>query len=465
MPGLDAPHQKPANPCVPDLVAQQAAANPGALAVSAESEKLSYGELDRRANQLAHHLRAAGVGRDSVAGLYLDRTPDLIVSALAILKSGAAYLPLDPIQPAARLAFMLRDAGASVVVSTDALAEKLPHDSWQVVAVDRDRNKILAHPQTQPDTTVDPNDPAYIIYTSGTTGEPKGVEILHRSLSNLIAWHRRAFHVTPADRASALASLGFDATVWEIWPYLAAGASVHMPDERVRNDAHALRDWLVAQRITISFAPTAIAESLIQFEWPNGTGLRYLLTGADTLKKYPSSGLPFALVNNYGPTECTVVATSGVIPSSAQNQPPSIGQEIDGVQIYILDDNQRPVADGATGEIYIGGAGLARGYRNRPDLTADRFVRDPFSSNSSFHSEARLYRAGDLARRLPDGQIAFLGRVDDQVKIRGYRVEPAEIATILGQHPAVQSSVVIAREDEPGKKNWSHTWFCLPVAN
>ncbi len=452
LPGLDAPHQKPANPCVPDLVAQQAAANPGALAVSAESEKLSYGELDRRANQLAHHLRAAGVGRDSVAGLYLDRTPDLIVSALAILKSGAAYLPLDPIQPAARLAFMLRDAGASVVVSTDALAEKLPHDSWQVVAVDRDRNKILAHPQTQPDTTVDPNDPAYIIYTSGTTGEPKGVEILHRSLSNLIAWHRRAFHVTPADRASALASLGFDATVWEIWPYLAAGASVHMPDERVRNDAHALRDWLVAQRITISFAPTAIAESLIQFEWPNGTGLRYLLTGADTLKKYPSSGLPFALVNNYGPTECTVVATSGVIPSSAQNQPPSIGQEIDGVQIYILDDNQRPVADGATGEIYIGGAGLARGYRNRPDLTADRFVRDPFSSNSSFHSEARLYRAGDLARRLPDGQIAFLGRVDDQVKIRGYRVEPAEIATILGQHPAVQSSVVIAREDEPGKK-------------
>lgn len=449
---MDALHSKPANLCVPDLVAQQAAANPGALAVSADREKLSYGELDRRANQLAHHLRAAGVGRDSIVGLYLDRTPELILAALAILKTGAAYLPLDPIQPAARLAFMLRDAGASVVVSTTALAEKLPSDSWQVVAIDRGRHEISAHPQSQPGTTVDPNDLAYIIYTSGTTGEPKGVEILHRSLSNLIAWHRRAFRVTPADRASALASLGFDATVWEVWPYLAAGGSVHMPDERVRNDAHALRDWLVAQRITISFAPTAIAESLIQFEWPNGTALRYLLTGADTLKKYPSSGLPFALVNNYGPTECTVVATSGVIPSSAQNQPPSIGREIDGVQIYILDDNHRPVADGATGEIYIGGAGLARGYRNRLDLTTERFVRDPFSSNSNFHSESRLYRTGDLARRLPDGQIAFLGRVDDQVKIRGYRVEPAEIATVLGQHPAVQSNVVVAREDEPGKK-------------
>jgi acyl-coenzyme A synthetase/AMP-(fatty) acid ligase/acyl carrier protein len=255
--------------------------------------------------------------------------------------------------------------------------------------------------------------------------------------------------VTSTDRASALASLGFDASVWELWPYLASGASVHIPEERVRSDAKALRDWMASQGISVSFAATAMAESLMELEWPKTTALRFLLTGADTLKKYPSSRLPFVLVNNYGPTEGTVVSTSGVVAAdSSANQPPSIGRAIDGVEIYILDDQQRPVTEGTTGEIYIGGAGLARGYRNRPDLTAERFIRNPFSVEPN----ARLYRTGDLARRWPDGQIAFLGRVDEQVKIRGYRVEPGEIATVLGQHSAVRTSVVIAREDASGEK-------------
>jgi amino acid adenylation domain-containing protein len=431
------------------LVAERAAANPNAVAVSSGQATLSYGELDRRANKLAHHLRSLGVGNGSAVGLYLERSPELVVAALAIVKAGAAYIPLDPVQPVARLAFMLRDSGAQAVVSITRLAEKLPCDSWQMVTIDGDEEQIAAQPETQPSVDIKPSDLAYIIYTSGTTGQPKGVELLHSGLSNLVAWHCRAFQVTSEDRASSLASLGFDATVWELWPYLCSGASLHLPDERVRNNARLLRDWLVAQSIRMSFAATAIAENLIDLEWPQTTALRFLLTGADTLKKHPSPRLPFVLVNNYGPTEGTVVSTSGVVaPSFDSMPPPSIGRPIDGVQVYILDENQQPMAEGEAGEIYIGGANLARGYRNRPDLTAERFLNNPFSAETG----ARLYRTGDLARWLPNGEIAFLGRTDEQVKIRGYRVEPNEIATVLCQNAAVQNCAVIAREDEPGEK-------------
>ena len=212
-------------------------------------------------------------------------------------------------------------------------------------------------------------------------------------------------------------------------------------EERVRGDAMALRDWIVAQQITISFVPTALAEALLLLEWPKAATLRYLLTGADALKKYPAPGLPFTFVNNYGPTESTVVTTSGTIAANRQaSQPPSIGRPIDGVEVHILDERRQPVSDGATGEIYIGGASLARGYRNRPQLTAERFILNPFSAEAG----PRLYRTGDLARQLPSGEIAFLGRIDEQVKIRGYRVEPSEIATVLGQHSDLQTAFITA---------------------
>jgi amino acid adenylation domain-containing protein len=344
---------------------------------------------------------------------------------------------------------MLKDSGAHVVVSVSSLAGKLPAGSWHVITLDGDAEKIAAQPATPPQHAAKPDDLAYIIYTSGSTGQPKGVEIPHAGLSNLVAWHRRAFQVTAADRASSLASLGFDAAVWEIWPYLASGASLHLAEERVRTDAAALREWMLSRRISIGFVPTALAEGFLDQTWPGTTNLRFLLTGADTLKKYPSARLPFVLVNNYGPTESTVVTTSGAVSSSGNPmQAPAIGRPIDGVQVYILDDRRQPVAEGEAGELYIGGAGLARGYRNRPDLTAERFIANPFDRATG----SRLYRTGDLARWLPDGQIAFLGRIDEQVKIRGYRVEPGEIATVLGQHPAVSSGVVVAREDTPGEK-------------
>lgn len=435
--------------CVTAGFARQAAQTPSTTAIASSVETLSYAELDARSHRLAHHLRSRGVGRDVAVGIYLERTPAMVVAALAVLKAGGAYIPLDPGQPAARLAFMLQDAGAELVVSESRLAERLPAGDWQVVALDRDAAQIAAQAGALPEQAVQSEDLAYIIYTSGSTGEPKGVEIPHRGLANLIAWHRQAFAVTSSDRASHLASLGFDAAVWELWPYLTAGASVYLAEERVRSDAKALRDWIVARQITVCFAPTALAENLLQLDWPKSTALRFLLTGADVLKKYPAAGLPFTLVNNYGPTESTVVTTSGKVAASRDaTQAPSIGSPIDGVQVYILDEQRQPVGEGAAGEIYIGGASLARGYRNRPRLTAERFLSNPFSTESG----ARLYRTGDLARWLPSGEIAFLGRLDEQSKIRGYRVEPGEIATVLSRHPALQNAFVTALDDQHGQK-------------
>ncbi len=438
--------------CVHQFVAQRAAENPNAVAVSNRYEDLSYAELDRRSNQLANHLRSIGVERNVVVGLYLDRSPEMVIAALATLKAGGAYLPLDPIHPVERLAFMLRDSSTTIVISVKRLADGFPSREWRVITVDGDAEKIAAQPDTPLESGVGCDDLAYIIYTSGSTGQPKGVELIHAGLSNLVCWHQRAFQVTSADRASAQSTLGFDAAVWEMWSYLSCGASLHLAEESVRNDATTLRDWIISRRITICFAATVMAERLLRLEWPSETALRFLLTGADTLKAYPSALLPFVLVNNYGPTECTVVSTSGVVPAGTAtnhlaNQGPSIGRAIDGVEIYILDEQRRPVTEGV-GEIHIGGAGLGRGYRNRPNLTAERFVPNPFSNVPG----ARMYRTGDLARWLPNGEIAFLGRLDEQVKVRGYRVEPTEVSTVLGLHPAVQANVVIATEDVPGEK-------------
>ena len=288
---------------------------------------------------------------------------------------------------------------------------------------------------------------AYLIYTSGSTGQPKGVELTHGGLTNLVLWHRRAFSVSPNDRASHLAALSFDAAVWEIWPYLASGASIHLADSLAMNDPEAVRDWLVSRGITIGFIPTPLAERVMTLEWRRKGALRVMLTGADTLHHYPPRKLPFQLVNNYGPTECTVVATSGtILPEEHPDRPPTIGRPIDNTQVYILNEKMQQVPIGEIGEICIAGAGLARGYRHRPDLTAQKFVPNPFATEPG----ARLYKTGDLGRWLPDGQIAFLGRVDEQIKVRGFRIEPAEIVRVLNEHPAVQASAVVAREIEPG---------------
>jgi amino acid adenylation domain-containing protein len=429
---------------VPQAVAAKAAKWPESVALTAGSQVMTYGELEVRANRLARHLRFLGVGPNVLVGLCLSRSLDMVVAVLAILKAGGAYVPMDPAYPPDRLAFMMDDAQAPVLIANHRLARQM--SSKQRIVINMNAPEIARQPDQPLRDEALPGDLAYVIYTSGSTGTPKGVEILRSSLANLVSWHQRAFSVTSGDRASHLAGLGFDAAAWELWPYLAAGASVHLVDAVTRNSAELLRDWLLTRKITISFVPTPLAERLLALEWPSQAPLRILLTGGDALHHYPPANLPFELINNYGPTECTVVATSGpVFPGSHLDLLPAIGRPIDNTHIYLLDDHLKPVQPGRSGEIHIGGAGVARGYHNRPDLTEEKFIPNPFSS-----PPGRMYKTGDVGRLLPDGQIEFLGRVDDQIKIRGYRIEPNEIVSTLNRHPDVRESLVVSRDDGHG---------------
>jgi len=440
-------HTAALNDCVPRLVAERAALAPDAPALIAGPDSVSYGELDLRANQIANYLLALGVGPqepDHIVGLCLSRSIDAVVFALGILKAGAAYLPLDPAYPAERLAFFLNDARPRVLITQQTIAESLPGGSWHTIEIDRDRAEISRQSAEPSSCEISGQHLAYVIYTSGSTGQPKGVEITHQNLMNLVEWHQDAFRITGDDRASLLAGVGFDAAVWETWPYLTAGSALNLPDESTRLSPELLRDWLVAEEISVSFLPTALAERVLTLEWPMNAALRYLLTGAETLRRFPSSNLPFQLINNYGPTECTVVATSGaVLPEACVNKLPTIGRPIANAHVHILDEDLREVPQGATGELFIGGAGVARGYLNRPELTSEKFIPNPFSAEPG----ARLYRTGDLARYLDNGEIEYLGRLDDQIKILGHRIEPNEISAVLDRHPAINASVVTARQD------------------
>jgi len=441
------PQEYPQAQFVAEQVSQQARKAPQALALASDNESLTYSQLEVRANDLAKRLQSLGVGPDVLVGICLQRSPEMVVAALAVLKAGGAYLPMDPTHPVARLHFMLRDAQLRVLITQRQIAERLPSGECKVVILEGVEE--VSNAQSPDRVSLTPDSLAYAIYTSGSTGQAKAVQITYRGLLNLIQWHRGVFSVSSEDRASQVASFGFDAAVWEIWPYLTAGASIHFPDNDTRSSATSLRDWLVERRITLSFVPTAMAESLIGLDWPEQTSLRFLLTGADVLHRYPSSKLPFVLINNYGPTECTVVATSGaVLPDQAVDGRPTIGRPIENVQIHILDESREPVPTGDVGEIYIGGVSLARGYLNRPDQDGECFVPNPFSGGQG----DRLYRTGDLARFLPDGQIEFIGRADEQVKIRGHRIEPNEIVAAINRHHGVRASAVVPRTENGGEK-------------
>jgi amino acid adenylation domain-containing protein len=431
---------------VADLVMEAAKASPEAIALSSGAGSMTFGDLAVQSTRLASYLIALGAGPDVAVGLCLERSFDFIVSALAVLLSGAAYLPLDPTWPAARLRTILGDAQAPLVISRGPLAKLAAGNGTRTIDLDTAARTIARCDCLATPVAITRDNLAYIIYTSGSTGQPKGVEVTHGNLLNLIFWHRKAFGITAGDRASQLAGVGFDAAVWEIWPHLTARATLVLVDEQVRTSAELLRDWLVKERITVAFVPTIFAESMLAHSWPAGTALRYLLTGGEALHRHPSPGLPFTVVNNYGPTECTVVATSGVIPAAGRAElapafPPTIGKPIAHTQIRILDGEGRPVAPGQVGEIYIGGTSVARGYRNNPKNTAERFLPDALNPIPG----SRMYRTGDLGCFLPDGQIAFRGRADTQEQIHGYRVEPDEIVCVLNRHSAVAASAVVAR--------------------
>lgn len=422
-------------------VAEHAVTAPSRLAVDDGNVRLTFGELDERSNQLANVLRRLGAGPETCIAILLDRSADFVIAAMAVMKTGAAYLPLDLSTPTERTAGILADADVcALITASDATVDGV---TCPVVRPDAgsDQSRDFDHPGISPDSL------AYVIYTSGSTGQPKGVEITHANLNNLIQWHQRAFGVTWADRASQVAGLGFDAAVWEIWPTLTAGASLFIADEATRRSPQALHDWIVEQEITIGFVPTMLAEQLLYMPWPAWTALRTLLTGADLLHRRPPKGLPFVLINNYGPTECTVVATSGMVPGDSEvSGPPPIGTAIDNTSALILDESMCPVQDGEEGELCLAGAQVGRGYRNNPQLTADKFV----TCTSPAGAKIRVYRTGDRARRLPSGEIAFLGRLDDQVKIRGYRVELGEIVAWLDRYPGIQASAAVVRDTDAG---------------
>ncbi len=431
----------PRDTCIHRLVAAQAMRAPDALAVAAGARHLTYGELDRRANQLGRRLGRMGVGPGSLVGVCLERSVDLLVGILGVLKAGGAYVPLDPAYPAERLSFMIEDARMPVLLTHAKLEARLMASPARRLRLDADWPDIAQELDGPLDAGVTGADLAYVIYTSGSTGTPKGVELQHDGLVNLVTWHQHVYHVTPADRATLLAGLGFDASVWEVWPYLASGASLHIPAEETRIAPPRLLPWLASEGITLCFMATPLLEAALQLPWPSGLKIRAVLTGGDRLHRPPDRGLPFEVVNHYGPTETTVVATwQPVAPDSGG--PPPIGRPIANTQAYVLDANLEPVPVGVAGELYLGGDGLARGYLNRPELTAERFIVHSLGDRN-----VRLYRSGDLVKYRPDGALEFIGRGDNQVKIRGFRIELGEIEAVLCRQPLVGEAVVVARDD------------------
>ncbi|ROM59197.1 non-ribosomal peptide synthetase [Pseudomonas poae] len=412
----------------------QAVLTPDAVAAVHQGRQRTYAELNQQANLLAHHLLALGVKPDDRVAIVARRGLDTLAGLLAILKAGACYVPVDPSHPAERLNYLLSDSAPVAVLTQHALLDRLP--TLDVPVINLDRYTWQHHSASNPNTAVTPSNLAYVIYTSGSTGLPKGVMVEHHTVTNLVDWHCRAFDLCAGRHTASVAGFGFDAMAWEVWPALCVGATLHLaPAHDGSEDIDALLAWWCAQPLDVCFLPTPVAEYAFsqQIEHPT---LRTLLIGGDRLRQF-ARAQRFALINNYGPTEATVVATSGKVEAG---QPLHIGKPIANATVYVLDEQQRPVPLGVAGELYVGGKGVARGYLNRPELTAERFLQDPFNPG-------RMYRTGDLVRWLPDGNLEYLGRNDDQVKIRGMRIELGEIETQLNQLPGVLEAVVLVRDE------------------
>ncbi|HEY0605397.1 MAG TPA: amino acid adenylation domain-containing protein [Herpetosiphonaceae bacterium] len=437
------------------LIEAHSERTPEAVAVVFEQQMLSYAELNARANQLAHYLRTQGIGPESLVALCVERSPEMIVGIIGILKAGAAYVPLDPTYPAERLQYMLSHSRAAMILTQEHLVAQLPEHAAQVFRLDADWHTLAEQPATNPACAVLPEELAYVIFTSGSTGRPKGVACAHRGVLNLLADFERRQPLTTGDRGSLWGSISFDVSVYELFSALTSGATLVIASEDVRPSSTAFLSWLQHQTITSAYVPAFMLNDLQTWlEQGNSLALRRLLVGvepiAEPLLGAITARLPeLRIINAYGPTETTVCATVYSVPQAvAPQRPTPIGRPVQNMQVYLLDAQLQPVPVGVPGELYAGGTGLAYGYFNRPDLTAERFIPDPFGSEPG----ARLYKTGDLACYLADGNIKFLGRIDHQVKIRGFRVELGEIETTLAQHPDVRDAVVVTREDARGEK-------------
>ena len=416
-----------------ERIEAQAARTPDAVAAVHQGRQLTYAQLDQQANALALQLLEHGVQPDDRVAIVARRGLETLVGLLAILKSGGCYVPVDPAHPAERLHYLLHDSAPVAVLTQQDLLHRLPALDVPLIRLDQP----TIHHGGSPRVAVTPSNLAYVIYTSGSTGLPKGVMVEHHSVSNLVDWHCQAFNLHAGSHTASVAGFGFDAMAWEVWPALCVGATLHLPPAHDGpEDIDALLGWWRAQPLDVCFLPTPVAEYAFSQRLEHPT-LRTLLIGGDRLRAF-SRAQTFDVINNYGPTEATVVATSGRIKVGA---PLHIGAPIANATVYLLDQQQRPVPIGVAGELYVGGKGVARGYLNRPDLSAERFLDDPFS-------QGRMYRTGDLARLLPNGNLEYLGRNDDQVKIRGVRIELGEIESALASHPAVKEAVVQFREGQ-----------------
>ncbi len=426
------------------LFEEAADRHPEALAIKDGDAELSYGELDQRANRFAWILRDAGVAPGGCVPVCMERSADLVVAVLGILKAGCAYAPLDPAYPVNRLEFMLRDIDAPVTLVHAPTLGKVGPEASGLMNIDEMQSRIQSAPSGRVSGHDDSQATAYMIYTSGSTGQPKGVEVRHDSLCNLIQWHTREFELSETDRVSMMAGPAFDASVWEIWPALAAGASLHVVSDSMRGDLGALLEWMRIQAVTIAFMPTPLAELALEEYWPSDGSLRVLLTGGDRLHHHEPRDWPFRLYNNYGPTENTVVATCGLVAFDAKDKAnPSIGRPIANVRAYVMSDAGELCPPGVPGELWIGGDGLASGYFRQPALTESRFVPNPWDPDPG----QRLYRTGDLVCWRRDGTLEFLGRTDQQVKLRGIRIELGEIESVLARHPQVAQAAVLLKGD------------------
>ncbi|MDF5731946.1 MAG: amino acid adenylation domain-containing protein, partial [Rhizonema sp. PD38] len=449
----------PEGKCIHQLVEEQGVLTPDAIAVVFENQKLTYQELNTQANQLAHYLRNLGVKPDTLVGICIERSLEMIVGLLGVLKAGGAYVPLDPAYPAERLTEIINDAQIPILVTIQQWATMKAEQLLQMVCLDTQKDLIASQSRENPDHEVAPSNLAYVIYTSGSTGKPKGVLIEHRSLVNFTQAAIAQYKIKASDQILQFASISFDAAAEEIYPSLSCGGTLVLRTEKILQSMSTFIQYSQQWGLTVWDLPTAYWHLLVS-ELTNGNislpeSLRLVILGGErvlpekvaiwhqVVGNYPQ------LVNSYGPTETTVVATLSNLSDNAVNrQEVPIGKPISNVQVYVLDQYLQPVPIGVPGELHIGGAGVAQGYLNRPELTLQKFIPNPFEKTQG----NKLYKTGDLVCYRPDGNLEYLGRMDSQVKIRGFRIELGEIETVLNQHPQVAQAVVIAHEENPGNK-------------
>ena len=441
--------------CVHELFEQQVLRDPDATAVIWKGQPLTYGELNRRANQVGHFLRGRGVGADVLVGVALERTPDMVTALLGVWKAGGAYVPLDPTYPPQRLSFMVSDAHVRVLLTSAKWKPQFLSAQDTAVCLDSDW-PVLARESTRDlETTISPENLAYVMYTSGSTGQPKGAMILHRGLVNYLCWALKAYAVEAGGSVPVHTSVSFDLTVTSLFTPLLAGGRVELLPEDVgaQNLLTALRSAKHRSLVKITPAHLELLSQQLSPGEVDGMTKTFVIGGENLLAEHLRLWRDFApatrLFNEYGPTETVVgCCVYEVQTDDPRNGAVPVGRPIANTQLYVLDSDLQPVAPGVVAELYVGGAGVARGYLNQPELTREKFLADPFSNRAG----ARIYRTGDLARFREDGILECLGRVDDQVKVRGYRVELGEIEATLAGHPGIRSCTVLAREDTPGNR-------------